>query len=65
MAEGQRLAALSKKYRCSNGGNQADDEEETFKDSDVSLAILGKKLHNLWSLLTQIIYLYTHTYIVI
>ena len=43
LAEGKRLAAMAKMVRCSNGGNQADDEEETFKDSDVSLAILGKK----------------------
>jgi hypothetical protein len=27
----------------SNGGNQADDENDTYRDSDVSLAILGKK----------------------
>lgn len=27
----------------SNGGHQADDEDDTIRESDISLAILGKK----------------------
>ena len=33
--------------KASNESHQADDEDETFKDEDVSLAILNKKLHNI------------------
>jgi len=49
LAEGSNMAALAtnRMNRQSNGGNQADDEETTMKDSDVSLAIFLKKLHNI------------------
>lgn len=49
VAEGQKMAVIAQnKYRVSNGGgNQADDEEETMRDSEISLAILGKQLHNI------------------
>jgi hypothetical protein len=39
--EGNKFGMMVR--RINNEGHQADDEDETFRDSEISLALFGKK----------------------